>query len=291
MDSDKLNAFLKAIQIGSLTAAAEKIGYTQAGLTNMMNRLEKEMGINLLRRGKSGVEPTDEAMMLMPAIIEFTAAGDTLDEAVKAVKNGDRLLKISAYAEAARTFLPTAIAELKKVFPEVDFEIEFGSAEEITESVSRGSTDLGFMSFCENSKGEWTKIFCDDFLAVLPPESDCGDSVELSYFEEKEFFLSCDGIGADVRNLLENAGVKPKISSCRCDSFGAAALTAKNLGCCILSEMTVPRQTPCKVLPIKTNASRELGILVKSKKKLNPVAVRFISCCKNIKKETLLEVD
>jgi DNA-binding transcriptional LysR family regulator len=41
MDSIKFQALLKAVDYGSLTKAAEELGYTQAGLTHMMNRLEK----------------------------------------------------------------------------------------------------------------------------------------------------------------------------------------------------------------------------------------------------------
>lgn len=284
MDSEKLQAFLKAIQTGSLTAAAEEIGYTQAGLTNMMNRLEKEMGVNLLKRSKSGVEPTDEAMMLMPAIVRFTTASEALDVAIKTVRNGDRLLKISAYTESARIFLPTAVAEFKKVFPEAEFEIEFGSAADIIQSVSEASTDLGFMSRTENMKGEWTPLFDDRLMAVLPPDTDCGESVDLKYFDGKEFFLTCDGLCDEVAELLSESGVEPKINPSQLDSVAAAEMTAKNLGCCILSELTIPKDTPCKVVPLSPDVSRELGILIRSKKKLNPVATRFISCCKTISK-------
>ena len=55
MDSKKIYALLTAIDCGSLTAAAEKLGYTQSGLTHMMNSLENELGLNLLVRSKSGV--------------------------------------------------------------------------------------------------------------------------------------------------------------------------------------------------------------------------------------------
>ena len=44
MDSKKCAALLRAVELGSLTAAAGELGYTQAGLTNMMNALEAELG-------------------------------------------------------------------------------------------------------------------------------------------------------------------------------------------------------------------------------------------------------
>ena len=42
MDTRKLEALLTAVELGSFTRAAEVLGYTQSGLTHMMNSLEKD---------------------------------------------------------------------------------------------------------------------------------------------------------------------------------------------------------------------------------------------------------
>ena len=55
MDTKKIRALLTALDTGSLTAAAEELGYTQSGLTHMMNSLEDELGVKLLVRSKGGV--------------------------------------------------------------------------------------------------------------------------------------------------------------------------------------------------------------------------------------------
>ncbi|MBP3622591.1 MAG: LysR family transcriptional regulator, partial [Oscillospiraceae bacterium] len=55
MDAKKVQALLAAVDLGSLTSAASELGYTQSGLTHMMNSLETELGLTLLLRGKSGV--------------------------------------------------------------------------------------------------------------------------------------------------------------------------------------------------------------------------------------------
>ena len=64
MESKKLEALLMAVDLGSFTKAAEVLGYTQSGLTHMMNSLEKEVGFTLLERGRSG------AMHWLPGIIQ-----------------------------------------------------------------------------------------------------------------------------------------------------------------------------------------------------------------------------
>ena len=48
MESKKLEALLMAVDLGSFTKAAEVMGYTQSGLTHMMNSLEREVGFTLL---------------------------------------------------------------------------------------------------------------------------------------------------------------------------------------------------------------------------------------------------
>lgn len=41
MDTKKLAALAAAVRLGSFTRAAEELGYTQSGLTHMMNSLER----------------------------------------------------------------------------------------------------------------------------------------------------------------------------------------------------------------------------------------------------------
>ena len=48
MESKKLEALMMSVDLGSFTRAAEVLGYTQSGLTHMMNSLEKEIGVPLL---------------------------------------------------------------------------------------------------------------------------------------------------------------------------------------------------------------------------------------------------
>ena len=54
MDTKKLEALAAAVEYGSFTRAAENLGYTQSGLTHMMNSLEKDIftiGFADLRQG------------------------------------------------------------------------------------------------------------------------------------------------------------------------------------------------------------------------------------------------
>ncbi|MBQ3263225.1 MAG: LysR family transcriptional regulator, partial [Oscillospiraceae bacterium] len=60
MDTAKCAALLKVLELGSLSAAAEALGYTPSGVSRMMAAMEAETGLPLLRRGRHGVEATEE---------------------------------------------------------------------------------------------------------------------------------------------------------------------------------------------------------------------------------------
>ena len=64
MSLKKYRALLEAVECGSLTRAAEKLHYTQPGISHMILSLEEEFGFPLLSRGKSGVTPTPECREL-----------------------------------------------------------------------------------------------------------------------------------------------------------------------------------------------------------------------------------
>ena len=54
MDTKKLEALAAAVEHGSFTRAAEALGYTQSGMTHMMNSLERDIGFPVLLRGRRG---------------------------------------------------------------------------------------------------------------------------------------------------------------------------------------------------------------------------------------------
>ena len=55
MDSKKLEILMTAVDLGSFSKASEVVGYTQSGLTHLVDSLEREIGLTLVRRDHSGI--------------------------------------------------------------------------------------------------------------------------------------------------------------------------------------------------------------------------------------------
>ena len=68
MDIKKYEVLLAVVDKGSFIKAASELGYTQSGITYMMNSLEKECGFPLLQRSNKGVILTLEGERQLPEI-------------------------------------------------------------------------------------------------------------------------------------------------------------------------------------------------------------------------------
>ncbi len=283
MDSSKFYALLKAVEYGSLTKAAEELGYTQAGLTHMMNRLEKEIGLTLLQRNKTGVTLTPDGTELFPLISQFTQAGLTLDNAITNLKSGnDKLIRIYAYASIASHWLPSIISNFKKDYPGVSFEIQVASYDEIAQAVECGETDIGFTSLQPAMRGEWISLAEDPLFAVLPIEADNKQNkVPVSIFNNKSFFMPTYGFDYDIMRTLEENGVHPLINRTSLDDSAVVSMVSHSLGYSILPKLVLSGMHGRFVTKeIEPASKRELGILFKNKNALSPAAHKFITCCK-----------
>ena len=82
MDTKKLAALAAAVRLGSFTRAAEELGYTQSGLTHMMNSLEKDVGFPVLVRSRSGVRLTPAGQRIFPLVQECLAGAEALEHEI-----------------------------------------------------------------------------------------------------------------------------------------------------------------------------------------------------------------
>ena len=63
---NKYRAFVKTVEKGSFTKAAEALNYAQSSVSKMVADLESEWGMTLLERSKNGVRLTSAGEQLLP---------------------------------------------------------------------------------------------------------------------------------------------------------------------------------------------------------------------------------
>ena len=82
----QLTVFLSVYEHGSLTRAAEELGYAQPSVSEQVRALEKTLGVQLFRRVGRGVVPTTVADTLRPHAERTLAAAEETRQAAQAVR-------------------------------------------------------------------------------------------------------------------------------------------------------------------------------------------------------------
>lgn len=290
MESKKLEALLMAADLGSFTKAAEVLGYTQSGLTHMMNSLEREIGFPLLDRGRHGVRLTAEGEKLAPLMREFLRAGAELDDTVaQLAASRSETIRVAAYASLAMHWLPAIIQAFRAENPTVDVDIRMADDVDAPYALlAQSKMDVIFVSRQAPGAYDWVHLKDDAMYAVLPRDYPLPDtaSFPLHGFDGKDFLMPAQGFDKDVLRIFGHEGVHANILPTVLDDASVVSMVEHGLGISMMTELTLKGRTDhVLTLPVEPAASRELGIAVRSLADAPDMLKKFIACTQRVVRE------
>ena len=265
MDSKKLEILMTAIDLGSFSKASEVVGYTQSGLTHLVDSLERDIGLTLVRRDHNGITLTREGETLVPSIREFLRANAKLENQIAAITDKKRdTIRVAAYASISMHWMPEILYRFRRVCPNIDVDLRMvDNAIEPFELLEKGRTDVIFAAKQAGYSCDWTPLCQDAMYAILPPEYPLGEmeTFPIELFEGKEFLMPYGRFDLDVKAALDKNGVKPRIRPCHVDDETVIRMVGKGLGLSMMAEMMLRGRTAgVQVVPISPATGRELGM-------------------------------
>lgn len=272
MDSKKLEILMTAADLGSFTKASEVVGYTQSGLTHMMDTLEKEVGFPLLQRNHNGIQLTEQGEQLMPAIREFLRANANLENQIRSIaEKKSEVIRIAAYASIAMHWMPEFLYRFKRLCPEVSVDLRMvDHALEPFELLETGQTDVIFASRQNYSCCDWIPLYQEKMYAILPLDYplDGRDYFPLEEFEGKEFLMPYGRFDIDVKAAFKPLGIKINEKTSRVDDETVIRMVGRGLGVSMMTELMIRGRTDDVLcVPVRPAAIRELGMGTHVKKK------------------------
>ena len=168
MDTERWQILLKAIDRGSLRAAAEEMGFTVSGISRSVATLEKELGFALLHRAKSGVQPTAECRQLLPSVRELLFAQERLEQTAAKVRGADcGTIVIGTAYNCYYEWVTRMMAAFRTRHPGVVIKIVNGTSSELAEMLLDHRTDFCLISH-RDSLPVWLPIRQDELMVLLP---------------------------------------------------------------------------------------------------------------------------
>lgn len=284
MNIQKYMAFVKTVEYGSFTKAAEMLNYSQSGISRMINDLEKEWGVSLLERGRSGVRLTSDGLKLLPFAKNVCNEYQKLQmqvEELNGLQSG--LIRIGTFSSVATHWLPNIIKEFQKDYPNIDYELLLGDYTEIETWILEGRVDCGFLRLPTLPEFETIFLEQDKLLVVLPenhPLADC------KYFPIKAlcdypFMLLEKGAKAEISEIFERYNISPKVHFTTWDDYAIMSMVENGFGISILPELILHR-IPYKVIvkELEVPCFRNICVAMKKQKLISLATKRFLEYLK-----------
>lgn len=280
MNLQKYMAFVKTVEYGSFTKAAEILNYSQSGISRMIHDLEKEWKVTLLERGRGGVSLTSDGLKLLPyaenVCREYEKLKMQVDE-LNGLRSG--LIRIAAFSSVASQWLPNIIKEFQKDYPDIDYELLLGDYSEIEEWILEGRVDCGFLRLPTHAELETVFLEQDRLMVVLPEGhrlADC-ERFPVNALVEDPFMLLEKGARAEVSEIFERCGLTPKVHFTTWDDYAIMAMVESGLGISILPELILKR-IPYRIVvkELEIPAYRSIGVALKEKKSASLAVKRFL---------------
>ncbi|SDO66533.1 LysR family transcriptional regulator [Lentzea jiangxiensis] len=149
-----LRALRAVVETGSLTAASERLGFTQSALSKQIAALEAATGTRLFDRGPRGVEPTaaGSRLAVRAAVIldQYEVAHRELEDLPAPL--GGRIA-LGGFPTTALRLVPRAIARVRADHPSVEVEFLESSTPVQIRRLRAGRVDLAILASGEDLPG------------------------------------------------------------------------------------------------------------------------------------------
>ncbi len=265
MDSKKFEILITAVDLGSFSRAAEVVGYTQSGLTHLVDSLEREIGIQLITRSHSGIALTPQGQQLLPAIRDFLRATANLENSISTVSaEQNPTIRIAAYSSIAMHWMPEILYRFRRICPDVQVDLRMvDNALEPFELLESGKTDVIFASRQTNTACEWTPLYREKMYAILPRSYPLNgrQSFPIEEFSGKEFLMPYGKFDIDVLAAMNRSGVLLNATACRVDDETVIRMVGRGLGVSMMTELMIRGRTDDVLcVPVEPFTIRELGM-------------------------------
>lgn len=140
----QLQAFHAIVETGTVTGAAEALGISQPGVSNLLSLLERETGFPLFVRMHSRLVPTPEAELLYREIDTVIRGLDRVTQTVVDLQNKQAgQLQVASQHSMSFGFVPRLIAEFTRDKPDISISFQSQYSSKIQEWVLSGLFEIG----------------------------------------------------------------------------------------------------------------------------------------------------
>jgi len=248
VEAQLLKTFVAVARLGSFSAAAIELGYTQAAISQQIAALESDLKVPLLNRRP--VTPTEAGARLLehaePILLRLDAA--RADVTRMTLPPSAALIVGATPLAAGAPLLPLALSALRQRMPRLDVTVGTGTRDQVLTAVARGDLDLGLTDGLA-ARGDPLPEFASltavgvsqaGVAVVLPRDHPLAGRAGLRLTDLADArWIEAPGVAAPLSEISRLAGVegfRPAFRYDGSDTLSLIRLAAAGLGLALLPE-------------------------------------------------------
>jgi DNA-binding transcriptional LysR family regulator len=256
-DAQRLRSFVLVLDLGSVSAAATALGYTQSAVSQQLAALEREVGVALVDRSSRPLRATRAGEALRPHAEHVLSALAAADGAVEDLRGAVQRVRLAAFPSALSAFVPAAVRDLRRAQPEVFVQVIQLETQEAVDALRAGTADAAVVHYMPgvavpDTTGLGRRYLLDDDLFVVLPEGHRlarRDEVSLAELEHEPLGLPRrDTPAGRFRSVMEHlyteAGFEPRVVYELDDLPAAQAFVAAGIAVVAMHGLTLTTLPP-----------------------------------------------
>jgi DNA-binding transcriptional LysR family regulator len=275
----QLEVFLAVVKMGSFTKAGELLHASQSGVSHTIADLEKELGVLLFTRNRSGVKLTEIGKQILMHASEIDNQMEQIFHtaaAAKGVQSGT--LRVGAFPSFSNKVIPAIFQAFRSHYPGIELLLLEGSYAEIEAWIKAGAVDLGFVpNSCEGL--EMMVLVSDPLVTVLPATHPLSmeDVISIEQLENEPFLLLKSGCETLVIKAFQEKTLSLNTQFEVLENSTIISMVEAGLGVTIVPSMILPAN-PVNIVVKQLDPPiiREVGLAVRSNQIVTPVVAAFI---------------
>ena len=172
MEFDKEKILIALDEERSISKASVKLFIGQPTLSQILQRIEQQLGYELFNRGRTGLTPTyagEQYIAMCRQILDLKTSVD--DTVAEYYQRKAKKLTIGISGTWSRVLLPKLLPEFHKRFPDVEVNIRISTSDYVPDFVMRNEVDLGIvvqpLDGSVHADLKYTFLFEDDVLVAV----------------------------------------------------------------------------------------------------------------------------
>ncbi|MGE8336845.1 LysR family transcriptional regulator [Pseudomonas laurylsulfatiphila] len=281
MTLTQLEIFSLVSELHGFTPAANRLGISQSAVSHALKSLEQELGVELLRRHQTRVEPSDIGQQLLLRARAMLGLANTLRQEAADARGMKRgTLRIGSFGPTSSIkLLPLILQQYRAAHPGIEVHIDEGPDRQVLQWLEERRIDIGFVVLPEE-RFDTVALIEDQMVALLPADHPLAvhDSLNLKDLCDFPFVLTEAGSSELVSRLFTAARLTPNIRY-RCSQLlSTLDVVARGDGVTVVAEGSLPHQSDSRYVrkPLSPTVVRQVGLAVLDRRQASPATLAFI---------------